>query len=420
MENEITPNEDTGLTDIPQLQRREENFRSHITNRIRDLFATLFWLYVILKLFIFDIDLFLINKFFPNYSWLSNFKLFVLIGSLAIIWLFTKNRHIVTWSLYILFFPLIVIFWKVPRFVLKQKSWIFTFAVINALLSFIKSIKYNFIVLAFFLVSVAIIFNFSDQKLLWFSLSMLFIILTIIYVHRFILVFKPSSIYQAHIKILTRVRMQGLAPFALEENIRNLPVESLDKKQLEKWTTSLQTSVLFNRVCLFTAKKLRNYQNSGFDVVSDVLTIILLILMTVFSFSMINFGLYKINHDVFTLSTSPSFFTFFYYSFNNLWLNSINEVVPIMPVSQVTFMIESLFSFFLIAIFLSLLFSVKSKRHEEELNEVIRGIEGQGKDMEHFIKDEYRINSIEDAMAELDKLKASLAKFLYKISESIK
>ena len=51
---------------------------------------------------------------------------------------------------------------------------------------------------------------------------------------------------------------------------------------------------------------------------------------------------------------------------------------------------------------------------------MIAGIEAQGADMEGFIKDEYRINSIEDAMAELDKLKAGMAKFLYKITESIK
>ncbi len=40
--------------------------------------------------------------------------------------------------------------------------------------------------------------------------------------------------------------------------------------------------------------------------------------------------------------------------------------------------------------------------------------------MEGFIKDEYRINSIEDALVELQKLKAGMAKFLYKITESIK
>jgi len=83
-------------------------------------------------------------------------------------------------------------------------------------------------------------------------------------------------------------------------------------------------------------------------------------------------------------------------------------------------MAESFFALFLVVIFVSLLLSVRSQRHSEELNEVIKGIEEQGTEMEGFIKDEYRINSIEDALMELQKLKAGMAKFLYKITESIK
>ena len=74
---------------------------------------------------------------------------------------------------------------------------------------------------------------------------------------------------------------------------------------------------------------------------------------------------------------------------------------------------------FLLVIFVSLLLSVRSQRHAEELNEVIKGIEGQGEDMEGFIRDEYKINSIDEAMAELEKLKAGMAKFIYKITEII-
>ncbi len=54
------------------------------------------------------------------------------------------------------------------------------------------------------------------------------------------------------------------------------------------------------------------------------------------------------------------------------------------------------------------------------MNKAIKGIESQGTEIEGFIKDEYKINSIEDAMAELEKLKSGLAKFIYQITEIIK
>ena len=188
---------------------------------------------------------------------------------------------------------------------------------------------------------------------------------------------------------------------------------------MDKWTTSLQMSVLFNRICLFAAKKLRDYQSSGLNVVSYVLTILMLIVLTIFSFAVINYGLFKIDANLFGYSTTLNFFTFFYYSFNNLLFNSIIEISPNMPVSQTVSMIESFFALFLVVIFISLLFSIRSQRHTEELNDVIEVIKDQGKDMEGFIKDEYKINSIDDAIAELEKLKAGMTKFIYKITESL-
>jgi len=390
---------------------------------LREIIAALFWIYIISKIFIFDIDIWLVNKYLPSYSWLINFKFFILISAIAIVWLITKNKHISYWILYIVFYPVIVLFWKIPFFVFKQKSWIFAFALINAVISFLKSIKYNFIVFALFLASFAVIFGFSNRKLLWPAILVLFIILSIIYVRRFILVFKPSSIYQVYIKIFSATKNYGSKQttlFALDENIKDLPRENFDQKQLEKWTINLQTSVLFNRICLFAAKKLRDYQNSGLNIVSYILTILLLIILTVFSFAAINFGLFKINSGFFNYSAIPNFFTFFYYGFNNLVFNSIKEIAPIMPIAQIAFMLESFFALILVAIFISLLLSVRNQRHTEELNEVIKRIEAQGTEIEGFIKDEYKINSIEDAMAELEKLKAGLAKFIYKITESIK
>jgi hypothetical protein len=82
-------------------------------------------------------------------------------------------------------------------------------------------------------------------------------------------------------------------------------------------------------------------------------------------------------------------------------------------------MIQSLFSFSLVAILVTLFFSLRNQRYTEELNEVISGMETEGHEMERFIIDEYRLGSIEEAMAELQNAKASFAKFIYKISESL-
>ncbi len=414
------PKETNSLVEtLHEQPKQEKGPFSYFINAIRETLAILFWTYILIKLFVFDIDVFLMSKFLPEYVWLLNLKFFILIGGIALIWLVTKNKYILSWSLYVFFYPAIIFFWKIPYFVFKLRSWVLAFAFINAIISFFKYIKYNFITFALFLVSLSIIFNFSNEKLLWSASAIILVILLITYIYRLFLVLKPSSIFQVYTKIFSEFRKNAVRSWTLDESIKNLPVKSLNQKQMETWTANLQMSVLFNRVCLFAAKKLRDYQNSGLNVISYVLTILVLTVLTVFSFAAINYGLFKIDSGLFSYSATPNFFTFFYYSFNNLIFNSIREITPILPISQTVSMIEYFLALFLVVIFVSLLFSVRSQRHTEELNELIKGIASQGKDMEGFIKDEYKINSIDDAMVELEKLKADMIKFIYKITESI-
>jgi hypothetical protein len=210
MESEIIEITETKKEIVSQQPKKERGTVSKFFSLLREVIAASFWIYVLLKLFIFDIDVYLVNKYLPDYAWLLNFKFFILIGTIAIIWLVTKNKHILSWSLYILFYPVILLLWKIPFFVFKQKSWIFAFALINAVISFFKSIKYNFIVFALFLASFAVVFGFSNEKLLWPAILVLFIILSLIYIHRFILVFKPSSVFQIHMKIFSATKNYGV------------------------------------------------------------------------------------------------------------------------------------------------------------------------------------------------------------------
>ena len=239
------------------------------------------------------------------------------------------------------------------------------------------------------------------------------------YIHKFILVFKPSIVYQIHSRIFAAIRKKGESLFfCIDEDIKELPVEKLDKEQLTKWTANLQTSIIFNRLCLFFSKKLRDYQKSKIVVISYVVSLLLLFIVTLISFSGINYGLYKINNEFYKYSDTPTFFAFFYYSVNNFFYNSIQEITPITTISRTVLMIEYFFTFLLIAILISLLFYIILERHKDDLDQLIEAIEKEGKQMEGFIKNEYKLN-IEDAISELGKLKASFIDFIYRLSKHI-
>jgi hypothetical protein len=291
MEREIYMNQpqDSSDHEVPQRPKKTRTTMRRLLIFIREILAILFWVYVITKVFVFDIDIFLVANLSPNYTWLINYKFFILIGILAIILLVTKNRHILAWSLFILFYPVILFFWRIPVLVFRKKSWNLVFALIDSVVSLFKSFKVTFIVTAFYLISVVVILAASHMILLWVSLIVLLVIHFWAYIQKIIQVFKPSGVYQAYSKVFSFfgdfVRFRP-APAAsatvLSEKELELPLEDMDEKQIQKWTTGVQWLALFNRVCLFGAKNIKAYQNSRFNIISSVFGILILVLYTVF------------------------------------------------------------------------------------------------------------------------------------------
>jgi hypothetical protein len=145
---------------------------------------------------------------------------------------------------------------------------------------------------------------------------------------------------------------------------------------------------------------------------SSILVLLGTIAGTVVTFATINFAIFKINPTYFDILSDSGFFKFFYYSFNTFLFNSVKEVVPIHAVSQSVSMFESALALVLIAILINLFISVKAQRTADEIGKIITLFEDEGAKMETFIKDEYRIATVEDAVAELETLQTGMIKLI--------
>ncbi len=420
-QNKITEiSSETTIAAIVDTTKKELTFSGKISSILIEIIAPLVWVYIFVKLFIYDFDSWFFRILFPQYWRILEVKFILLLLFLSILWMIFGTKNVLKWFFYILFYPLLLLFIFLPWFIFKQKSWNLGFAVVNATISFFKSLKYSFITTSFFLAALTSILLFNNLNLLWASIIILLVLIVVTFVRKFWFALKPSGIFGIHIKALKGTKKISKGTFTLDTDIRDLPMDSLNPKQLESWTAKLQTAVLFNRICVFLARKLRGYQGSPWQMMPHILTILFLLFFTVVSFTGINYGLYKINPLLFSTTGIPSIFTFFYYSFCNIVFRPINELAAIAPLSQIAFMTEATCALLLVAILVTLLIAVRSERNSAELDETIKAIEKEGEEMELFIKDEYKINTISDALSELEKLKAGFIKFLYKMSGDTK
>jgi hypothetical protein len=223
---------------------------------IREVLAACFWIYAIFKLFIFDVDLAIIRLVNPDYIWISQYKFFILIGALALIFVFTRSSHIIFWSIYISFYPIILIFIRLPYFLFKKRSWLLALAVLNAAIAIFRSFKYKFVTATIFLLSIFFILSFSMPWLLVASMVALVAAAIVAYVRAWIFVFQPSSVFRAY-SSLVRKLPDVFVKTSQDKEIRHLPVTTLTQGQIQLRRSSIQHLVIGNRALLFFARRLR-------------------------------------------------------------------------------------------------------------------------------------------------------------------
>jgi hypothetical protein len=107
---------------------------------IREALGILVWVYIVTKLFLFDIDRYLFGLYMPSYIWLLDYRVLFLLGIAGVVFLLCRRIGTVGSLLYILFYPIVLVFWRLPAALWQQKSWNITFHVINGIFSFLDPV----------------------------------------------------------------------------------------------------------------------------------------------------------------------------------------------------------------------------------------------------------------------------------------
>jgi hypothetical protein len=368
-----------------------------------DLVAALFWLYAIVKVFVFDVDVYLISLVSPESVWLLNYKFLILLGLILVAMLVTRSFVLGFAVAYVALYPFVILFWKVPRFVWKQQSWLFAFAILNAVVGFIRSFKRDFISGTLFLISAVLILSSGNQYVLCGSSLIVFALVVFAYALAFVRAFKPSAIFQTYTKVFPIIKKADF--LKVDASVRNLPVEIMTAKQLELRTIGLQNVVLYNRACLLISKKLRDYQRSGANVASYLLSLVTLLLFAVISFALINYALYKVSAGLYQFTYSKeSFFAFVYYSAGSMFY-AANGLVPVEPLSQFVQLVQFFCALLVLVILVTVIFSLRNERYSTQLEKVVITIEGEGRAAEALLLSEFNLGSINSAIDVLQKAK---------------
>lgn len=384
-----------------------------------EIFAATSWAFVLCKLFVFDLDAYLVNHYLPSYAWVLNFRLLFFLSIVAAwLWLMGIGKGTLFLVL-LLFYPAFFVLWRIPSLIFRQRSWALAFAAFNFTIEFFRSFRRNVTAAAVLLTFFALCVFSTDPSLLYCAMSGLLVTIAYLYCATLRSALAPAQVYSLYARILPPVRSYLTTTNKLDEAIRSLPPAQWNDTQRKVWSDRIQIPILANRFYLFLARKFRDYQRSPIPYLHNVGIVVALFLVTIFVFGGINFALFKLEPASYE-TNKTDFFSFVWYSFNVFVFNFIKEVAPESVVAKSLWMLEASFALVLIAIIVAMYLSIRSQRLSDQVDSIIDALEGESRELESFVQQEYQIASIEDALAELDRLKAGMVQLMLWLTRNIR
>jgi hypothetical protein len=186
----------------------------------------------------------------------------------------------------------------------------------------------NLTILTFLCTAALVISVSSNGIVLLMSAAIMLALVIYIYALRIISVFRQDKTFAVYKNVFSFATKHVMSTYAMEGGTSGLPVAQLSELQLQNRRSKLEPTLVVNRVCLFVASKLRNYQSSKVSIIGEVFSIIFLVIWTVVCFSFINLAIYKLDSSQFQLIGKQGIFAFFYYSFNNFVFSSTMGLLP--------------------------------------------------------------------------------------------
>jgi len=279
--------------------------------------------------------------------------------------------------------------------IFRKKSWLLLFHVMNFVAEFVRTFRRRVIVLAVFCISFTICFVADNNVLLAVSATIIVITILMTFVRVFIDTLSPSNVFTFYKKCFLWVNTSYLANMRDMSEITGVSVTLMTERQLFIYKPNLSSTVLANRLLLFTATKLRDYQRSAVGIVGGIILFFFLWIYTIVAFAAINSALYKLDPSQFMVTAILTDFTFFHYSFYAAVYSQVPEMVAVSTWSMAIAMSEVAFAIITLAVFAAAMIITLGEQYFSQLDDLIQDARRESQKTERFINVGFGLSSVD-------------------------
>jgi hypothetical protein len=297
--------------------------------RSLDAIGSLVWLAAVVKLFIGDLDRTLVSSFAPQLAWILDMRWLAVLVVVALLLILFKARTLGVAVAYVAFFPLVCLFWKIPKLLVKRRSKLLLSTMAGLVTGFVSRARFFVIALAIACLSGTLIISGESPAII--VVGMVAMLVTLLWW------LTVTSIDLLHSSAFIRAQekaIQWIFQFHLVETL--VTPEQPDRLELKKWTfedarkfrDTAGNAIIARRALLFWAGAVDQYRRGRAALLLNGALVLFLLVLVVIAFAFINYGVWSIDPGQFNAATTPDVWTFIYYSTVAITFGEISALSP--------------------------------------------------------------------------------------------
>jgi len=230
-----------------------------------DFLGLAFWGYVLLKLFVVDIDRVVVDAIWPSAGWLLGYRALAILFVVFLVAAFFWRWPALLGALYVAFHPLVVLCWKLPNLVVRlrlYRSWVFWMLLLNGFAVFFRNLRYHVMSKSLWIIAASAILLTSNRLIVVPAAAILAVLLLAAAVRVVAETFQPSWFLRSQKDVLELVTEHAIAPSVRWQEDISVGGETgvLGKSDVQALSGKIQMGIAATYGLYLWAYKLQQYR----------------------------------------------------------------------------------------------------------------------------------------------------------------
>lgn len=311
----------------PETKWQRRRFKAKFI--VADFVAAIGWVYAICKVFVGDVDRWVVENVSPSLIWIVDFRFFIVLTAVTVLALVLRRWTAALWFAYFMFWPLIFVFFKVPRFFYKRRSWTLVIGAFQLIWASARSVRFSIFLFSATAFSLLVLAIGRGTWLLYGVVVVSVACWSALLVRAAVSAPRPSRFVGAQQRMLcTLLDSKAVSGFTMpDQAMVSTVVDKYDKTQSDAVIQRASVGVIVYGTGHAWAKELERYRRSGFAILFTGLSVVVLVLQALFFFTLANLALHAADPDQFaTDGEPPGVSAFARYTFSAISTGEIDAV----------------------------------------------------------------------------------------------